>query len=65
MRLKQEKDITVAVEINGAIFIGSENGVLYQHLDDDKDEILLYIKSNNEPKEIKIKISKENVNSES
>jgi len=57
MKLTLEKDIKVAVEVNGEKFIGSENGVLYQSIND--TEILLYIKSEAEGKEIKIKIAKD------
>ena len=59
MKLKLEKDVKVAVEINNQPFITGEEGVLYQNLDDNDNEILLYIKTNNQsPKEIKIKITK-------
>ncbi|NMC58559.1 MAG: hypothetical protein GYA51_04110 [Candidatus Methanofastidiosa archaeon] len=57
MKLTLEKDLKVAVEVNGAKFIGSEEGVLYQSITD--TEILLYIKSEPEGKEIKIKIAKD------
>lgn len=57
MKLTLEKDLKVAVEVNGAKFIGSEEGVLYQSITD--TEILLYIKSELEGKEIKIKIAKD------
>lgn len=64
MKLKLEKDISVAVEINGGSFISSSEGVLYQYISDNDDEILLYIKSEKDPKELKIKITK-NVSNES
>ena len=62
MKLKLEKDVSVAVEVDKKIFIESENGVLYQSIDD--NEILLYIKSEDETKEIKIRIFKGETNSE-
>jgi len=57
MKLTLEKDIKVAVEVNGEKFIGSETGSLYQSITD--TEILLYIKSETDGKEIKIKIAKD------
>jgi len=57
MKLALEKDIKVAAEVNGEKFIGSEEGILYQSITD--TEILLYIKTDPEGKEIKIKIAKD------
>lgn len=54
MKLILEKDLKIAVEVDGKIFISTEEGVLYQSIDD--NEILLYVK-NNKDKEIKVKIS--------
>ncbi len=56
MNLTLEKDVTVAVEINGGVFIDSSKGTLYRHIDD--DEIYLYIKNLDNQNEVKIKISK-------
>lgn len=57
MKLTLEKDLKVAVEVNGEKFIGSETGILYQSITD--TDILLYIKSEPDSKEIKIKIAKD------
>lgn len=56
MNLKLEKDLKVAVEIDGQNIISMDNGVLYQYMDE--NDILLYIK-NDKGKEVKIKISKD------
>ena len=61
MKLTLEKDVKIAVEVNGEIFVGEETGVLYQFID--KDVVFLYVKSSNdEKKEIKIKITKKEEN---
>jgi len=57
MKLTLEQNISVAVEVNGEKFVGSEDGILYQQIND--KEILLYIKSKTEEKEIKIRILKQ------
>jgi len=59
MKLKLEKDIKVAVEINGVNYINMDNGQLFQNIDDEDNQILFYIKSSTEQKEIKIKLVKE------
>lgn len=59
MKLKLEKDIKVAVEINGVNYINMDNGQLFQNIDDEDNQILFYIKSPTEQKEIKIKLVKE------
>ncbi len=55
MNLNIEKNVKVAVEINGQIFISSLDGVLYQNIKD--DEIFLFVKDSN-GKQVKIKIEK-------
>ena len=55
MNLKLEKDLKVAVEMNGEIVVTSMEGMLYQQMDD--KDIHLLIKGGN-GQEIKIKISK-------
>lgn len=56
MKLKIEKDVKVAVQINGEAFITSEDGVLWERVEDDK--AFFMIKSNKDEKEIKIQITK-------
>ena len=65
MKLNLEKDVKAAVEINNVKFIEADNSVLYQSIEN--NEIFLYIRSNNESKEIKIRITKfeENVDNKS
>lgn len=57
MKLTFEKDLKVAVEVNGEPFINLEKGVLYQSIGD--NEAYLYIKNTDKDKEIKIKIIKD------
>lgn len=57
MKLTKEKNIKVAVELNGEKYITSEEGILFQN-SESINEILLYIKSEDNSKEIKIKIMK-------
>jgi hypothetical protein len=58
MKLTLEKDLKVAVELNGEKFVGIEDGILYQQMTD--TEILIYIKSkDDETKELKLRIIKE------
>lgn len=58
MKLTLEKEIKVAVEINGEKFVGVEDGIIYQQMDD--KEIFLFIKSkDDENKELKLRIIKE------
>jgi len=59
MKLKLEKDVKVAVEINGQKFVGLEDGILYQSIDDKEDEVFIFIKSSTDNKEMKIKMIKE------
>ena len=54
--LKKQEDLKVSVVVDGSAFITSENGVLFEYTTD--NEILLYIKSKEGNKEIKIKINK-------
>lgn len=56
MKLKLEKDINVAVEVDGKSFISSDKGLLYESITD--KEIFLYIKNKDDNKEIKIIIKK-------
>ena len=55
MKLTPENDVAVAVEINGELVINSANGKLYQNIED--NEIFLYITSDFDQKEIKIRIT--------
>jgi hypothetical protein len=55
--LKKQEKLKVAVVIDGNTFITSDEGVLFEYTTE--NEILLYIKSKEENKEIKIKISNE------
>lgn len=57
MKLTLEKDLKVAVEINGQNIVNFDNGILYQHLDEVKGDMFLYIKSN-DGNEVKIRIAK-------
>lgn len=59
MKLTPEDKCKVAAEVNGEKIISLENGKLFQHIDNEKGEILLYIKSDFEQQEIKIRITKE------
>ena len=54
--LKKQENLKVSVVVDGSAFITSENGVLFEYTTD--NEILLYIKSKEGNKEIKIKINK-------
>jgi len=54
--LKKQQNIKVAVTIDGSSFITTEEGELHEYVTD--DEALLYIKSKEGNKEIKIKITK-------
>jgi len=54
--LKKQNDLKVAITIDGSSFITSEEGELHEYVTD--DEALLYIKSKDGTKEIKIKITK-------
>lgn len=57
MKLKIEQEVKAFIEINGESFISSEESLVYQNTDN-PNEILMYIKSKNDSKEIKIKITK-------
>lgn len=57
MELNREKDIKVAVQLNGESYINSLEGILFQRIEDDK--AFLMIKSENGDKEIKIQIVKD------
>ena len=57
MELTREKNIKVAVQLNGESYINSLEGLLYQRIEDDK--VFLMIKSQNGEKEIKIQIVKD------
>ena len=57
MELSREKDIKVAVQLNGETYINSLEGILFQRVEDDK--VFLLIKSGNGEKEIKIQIVKD------
>jgi len=54
--LKKHDDIKVAVVIDGSIYLTQEEGVLHESVTG--YEALLYIKSKDGTKEIKIKITK-------
>ena len=56
MELKLEKDANVAVQVDGEPFILSEDGKIWQRIEEDK--IFMLIKSGNGEKEIKIQITK-------
>jgi len=56
-KLIKHEDYKVAVVIDGSSFISAEDGVLHESIDN--KEVLLYIKSKDGNKEIKIKINKE------
>jgi hypothetical protein len=56
-QLKKHEDIKAAVVIDGSSFISLEDGVLHEYTSD--KEVLLYIKSKDGSKEVKIKIVKE------
>lgn len=55
--LKKQEKLKVAVQIDGSTFISSEEGILHEYVTD--KEALLYIKSKEGNKEIKIKITKD------
>lgn len=57
MELIREKDIKVAVQLNGESYINSLEGILFQRIEDDK--AFLMIKSEKGDKEIKIQIVKD------
>lgn len=63
-KLKLEKDIKAAVQINGVPFVSLEDSMLYQDTED-PNEILIYIKTQDSSKEIKIRIVKEDANNQS
>lgn len=54
--LKKQENLKVAVQIDGSSFISSEDGVLFESVND--KEALLLIKNKENNKEIKIKITK-------
>jgi len=56
MKLKFEEDLKVAVEVDGKPFITMEEGMLYEQVE--KDSAYLYIKTEDEKKQIKIRIEK-------
>jgi hypothetical protein len=56
-QLKVHNDFKSAVVIDGSSFISSEEGILHEYVSD--NEVLLYIKSKDGKKEVKIKIVKE------
>ena len=55
MKLKLERDLKVAVQINGKSFINSLEGLFYQKIGE--EEALFLIRSEDGNKEIKIRIS--------
>jgi S-adenosylmethionine hydrolase len=57
MELKHEKSVKAIAEVNKQLFIGPDNGVLYQYIDD--KEIIIHITSTDETREVKIHITKE------
>lgn len=57
MELTREKNIKVAVQLNGESYITTLEGLLYQKIEDDK--AFFMIKSQNGEKEIKIEIVKD------
>jgi len=63
MKLKREKDVNIAVEVNGEKFISLEDGIVYQTSND--KEILICVKTKNEDKEIKMRIIKKQKNANS
>jgi hypothetical protein len=56
-QLKAHNDIKAAVVVDGSSFISLEEGVIHEYTSD--KEVLLYIKSKDGSKEVKIKIIKE------
>jgi len=54
--LKKHDDIKVGVVIDGSTYLSMEESVLHEYVTN--DEALLYIKSKDGTKEIKIKITK-------
>jgi hypothetical protein len=65
MKLTLEKDIKIAVELNGEMFLNIDDGMLYQSTENE-DEIFLFLKSNkDDKKEIKIRMIKQKINQES
>jgi len=55
-KLTKHENYKVAVVIDGSSFISAEDGILHETIKD--DEVLLYIKSKDGKKEVKIKINK-------
>jgi hypothetical protein len=56
-QLKKHDNIKAAVVIDGNSFIPLSDGILHEHTD--TNEVLLYIKSSDGSKDVKIKIIKE------
>lgn len=56
-KLKKHEDLKVAVQVDGEPFILTGEGILFEYTDSNK--ALLYIKSKEGNKEIKIRIEKE------
>lgn len=56
MKLKFEEGVKVAVEVDGNPFITMQEGLLFEQIEDDK--AFLYIKTEDEKKQIKIRIEK-------
>ena len=54
--LKKHDNLKVAIQVNGEAFITEDNGILFE--DVGNDSALLYIKTEDGTKEIKIKITK-------
>ena len=54
--LKKQDNLKVAVTVDGSSFISQEEGELHEYVTN--NEVLLYIKSKEGNKEIKIKITK-------
>lgn len=55
-QLKRHDDIKAAVVVDGSSFISLDDGIVHEYVDD--KELLLYIKSEDGSKEVKIKIIK-------
>jgi len=58
-KLIKHEDLAVAVQVNGEALISVDNGILYEEIGD--DEMFLYVKTGDEKTEVKIKISRKNV----
>jgi len=56
-KLKKQENLKVAVQVDGVPFILGGDGILFESVDD--STALLYIKSKDSDKEIKIKIERE------